>query len=131
MNLKKKLLAMPFVTMTLIPFLMQFALAVEETTEASGGIGATIAEKGFIGFLLAGGWIFIVTGIGHVITIVAPILGVKKVADKKKAKKNAAENAGATAEENTETPVETVETGDAAAESEITETAVPAESVEE
>lgn len=109
MNLKKKLLAMPFVTMTLIPFLMQFALAVEETTEASGGIGATIAEKGFIGFLLAGGWIFIVTGIGHVITIVAPILGVKKVADKKKAKKNAAANAEATAGEILETPLETVE----------------------
>ncbi len=109
MNLKKKLLATPFVTMTLVPFLMQFALAVEETTEASGGIGATIAEKGFLGFLIAGGWIFIVTGIGHVITIVAPIIGVKKVADKKKAKKNAAANAETTAEETAETPVETVE----------------------
>ncbi len=131
MNLKKKLLATPFVTMTLVPFLMQFALAVEETTEASGGIGATIAEKGFIGFLIAGGWIFIVTGIGHVITIVAPIIGVKKVADKKKAKKNAAANAEATAEENAETPVETVETEDTATESEVAETAVSAESVEE
>lgn len=131
MNFKKKLLATPFVTMTLVPFLMQFALAVEETTEASGGIGATIAEKGFIGFLIAGGWIFIVTGIGHVITIVAPIIGVKKVADKKKAKKNAAANAEATAEENAETPVETVETEDTATESEVAETAVSAESVEE
>lgn len=131
MNLKKKLLATPFVTMTLVPFLMQFALAVEETTEASGGIGATIAEKGFIGFLIAGGWIFIVTGIGHVITIVAPIIGVKKVADKKKAKKNAAANAETTAEESAETPVETVETEDTATESEVAETAVSAESVEE
>ena len=131
MNLKKKLLAMPFVTMTLIPFLMQFALAVEETTEASGGIGATIAEKGFIGFLLAGGWIFIVTGIGHVITIVAPILGVKKVADKKKAKKNAAANAEATAEENAEAPVETVEAEATPAEAEVAETAVPVETVAE
>lgn len=110
MNLKKKLLATPFVTMTLVPFLMQFAFAVEEATEASGGIGATIAEKGFIGFLIAGGWIFIVTGIGHVITIVAPIIGVKKVADKKKAKKNAAANAEATAEGASEAPVETVPT---------------------
>ncbi len=127
MNLKKKLLATPFVSMVLVPFLMQFALAVEETTEASGGIGATIAEKGFIGFLIAGGWIFIVTGIGHVITIVAPIIGVKKVADKKKAKKNAAEaeqvaeaeqaaeaeqgtEAEQVAGDNAEAPVETAET---------------------